>query len=162
VKHIKLSNDQLQKLNALKKSIVADNKQNKKDKSLPQPRSPTYCDIIEYLESKPIHRIYDSINNSWLKVQGYLSLENGSICPIIFNHTYMLRALKIQNKELILDDVKSGYLFVENSGNNTQQNREKISKSVSEYNRKMELAINEFPKSEHLFKPKTITSFKIL
>lgn len=153
---MRLDETQLKKLQIFRDSVKEET--NKKEETQLVHVS-TYYDVIDRLDSARYHMVYDAVNRNWLKVQGYLFIKKGYVCPLIFNHTYMLRSLHIMNKELILSDNKVGFMFAQVGNGNINQ---KINNSVIEYNKKVQYAITEFPRNKQLFDSKSIIGFKIL
>jgi hypothetical protein len=117
-------------------------------------------EVINFLDNNQDIRIFNKSVQKELKLEGYLEMSGGLICPLFTTCIYILKPLRLRESKIVMTDEVAGFIF-DPVSIRSYDKLNKIKIAMKSYNIKVKEAINEFPSFEKVFDKRFIRSFKL-
>ena len=104
--------------------------------------------------------LYDRSSGRYIQLHGYLTMKSGLICPLFLSHPYMLYSLRLYESKVVMTKNIAGFIFDPTKFNNMNKIH-KVKLLVGRYNKKVNIAICQYPSFSKKFEERIIVSFKL-
>lgn len=105
--------------------------------------------------------LYDRSSGRYVQVHGYLTMKSGLICPLFLHHPYMLYSLQLYESKVVMTKNIAGFIFDPTQEFNHMNKIHKVKLLVDRYNKKVNIAICQYPSFSKKFEERIIVSFKL-